>query len=893
METTHSQYEVLPVGQNQPDAQGRLLLLTAIFVLAYSLALSISPAVRMHAWNVPLRWEHWIATAAWAASFGLIFWQSRRLNLVFDPYLLPITAALSGFGVLTIFRIFPELGLRQSLWLVLGSVLVTLGLRLSPGLSFLKRFKYLWLSTGLGLTALTLLFGTNPLGEGPRLWLGCCGLYFQPSEPLKLLLIIYLAAYLSDRFGALQPAVQRSTRVPLVQILAPALLLSGIALGLLAVQRDLGTALIFLFLFATMTYLATGELKIPLISLFFVLIIGLIGYWVFDLVRLRVDAWINPWLDPAGRSYQIVQSLIAIANGGFLGRGPGLGSPGLVPVAHSDFIFAAIAEETGLAGATILILLLSIFAHRGLHAAIQARSSFHRLLAAGLTAYLVGQSILIIAGNVRVLPLTGVTLPFVSYGGSSMLTAFLAFLLLLQISRAERRKTYPLHQRQPYLQLGLLLFTGLSVLLLASGWWSITQGADLMARTDNPRRYINDRYARRGALLDRANNNLTVTVGESGDYRRDYLYAPLSPILGYTSPVYGQSGLELSMDDYLRGVRGNPQLQVWSSYILYGQHPDGLDVRLSLDIKLQEAADLALGEHVGSVVLLDAGSGEILAMASHPGFNANTLEADWDRLVQLEDAPLLNRAVQGSYQPGTALGPFWLSSINSADLTQSPPPGTTSYRHDGSFLVCATPVSNPGDWGALIAAGCPSASVALVEALARVEPEIPMNTLINFGLYTAPQLRMQVAPASAVDPEADLTAMALGQAELRVSPLQMALAYAALSMDGVRPAPRITLAVDTPQSGWVVLSSLDSTHIATSEFAADATANQLTAPESLYWEATARALNGDKTIVWHMAGTQPSWSGSPMTLVVLLEEDDPATAQQIGSVLMQQALVLP
>jgi hypothetical protein len=177
--------------------------------------------------------------------------------------------------------------------------------------------------------------------------------------------------------------------------------------------------------------------------------------------------------------------------------------------------------------------------------------------------------------------------------------------------------------------------------------------------------------------------------------------------------------------------------------------------------------------------------------------------------------------------------------------------------------------------------------------LAESAPELPITSLINFGLYSDPQLRLQVAPPSAVNPEADLTAMALGQAELRVSPLQMALAYAALSAGGTRPAPRITLAVNTPQNGWVVLPSLDSSHNATNEFAANATAGQLAAPEALFWQTTARALNGDKTIVWYLAGTLPSWSGSPLTLVVLLEEDDPAAVQQIGSALMQQALALP
>ena len=228
--------------------------------------------------------------------------------------------------------------MRQTIWLGLGCLLFWLGLRFRGGLTFLRRYKYIWLTLGLLLTALTLLLGTYPGGNGPHLWLGCCGVYFQPSEPLKLLMIIYLAAYLADRLPI---------SFSLLGLLAPTLILVAIALLLLVVQRDLGTATLIILIYTLTLYLSSGRRRMLLLSLAAILVAGFIGYTYSTVVHNRVDAWINPWLDPSGGSYQIVQSLIALATGGLIGRGPGLGSPGIIPVAVSDFIYPAIVEETG------------------------------------------------------------------------------------------------------------------------------------------------------------------------------------------------------------------------------------------------------------------------------------------------------------------------------------------------------------------------------------------------------------------------------------------------------------------------------------------------------------------------------------------------------------------
>ncbi len=299
--------------------QARLLTFAAAFLVLYSVILTLAPAARSRSWDVDYRWSHWLGLAAWLIVFFFLHLQTRRRLPEADPYLLPLAALMSGWGILTIFRLNPTFGIRQTAWLLVVGLFLVLGLRHSPELRFLHRYKYLWLTGGLLLTALTLIFGTDPGGGNEKAWLGCCGIYLQPSEPLKLLLIVYLAAYLADRLPfSLRP----------FPLLVPTAVILGLAILLLVVQHDLGTASIFIFLYTIVLFVATGKKRVLLISLFVLLFAGIAGYFLFDVVRLRVDAWLNPWLDPSGRSFQIVQSLMAVANGGTIGRGPGLGSPG-------------------------------------------------------------------------------------------------------------------------------------------------------------------------------------------------------------------------------------------------------------------------------------------------------------------------------------------------------------------------------------------------------------------------------------------------------------------------------------------------------------------------------------------------------------------------------------
>ena len=421
--------------------EGLLLAITAVFVFTNAVAFSL-------AWQGALRWPHRWGPLVWLgftiAGYALL----TRRKPAHDPYLLPLIALLTGWGVVLVDRLaggfagnFPA---RQALWVGLSTAVLIAVALLPPTLAPLRRYRYTLLIGGLLLLAITLLLGVNPSGGGARLWLPiplpfvATTAYFQPSELLKLLLVIFLASYFAEREPLLRLGSERGLLAAL-PYLAPLLLMWGFCLVLLVWQSDLGAATIFFVLFVTLLYLATGDGRYVLAGLALLLLGGVLGYFLFDKVALRVDAWWNPWPDASGRAYQIVQSLYALAAGGLLGQGIGQGYPDYIPVVHSDFVFAAIAEEYGLVGSLGVVACFALLAQRGMRIALLAQRPFHTYLAAGITILLSLQALLIMGGVTRLLPLTGVTLPFVSYGGSSLLINCVMAGLLLYVSGEEGR----------------------------------------------------------------------------------------------------------------------------------------------------------------------------------------------------------------------------------------------------------------------------------------------------------------------------------------------------------------------------------------------------------------------------------------------------------------------
>jgi cell division protein FtsW (lipid II flippase) len=860
---------------HQEILQRRLLVLAGIFLFAYNLALTFAPAARFHTWHIALHWGNWAGFVVWLIAFVILESELNRLLPGHDPYLLPLISVLAGWGLVTVWRLDTTLAFKQTIWLAVSAVSLWGCIRYPSTLSLLRKYRYLWLIGGILLTALTFFFGTYPAGEGPRLWLDLGGFYFQPSEPLKLFLIIFLAAYLSER-------------LPLSfnfwQLIVPTLLMFAAALGVLLAQRDLGTASLFIILYIVILYLAIGKKRLLILAGLFIGAAGFLGYRLFSIVRLRVNTWLNPWQDPSGTSYQIVQSLLGIASGGVFGRGPGLGSPGIIPVAHSDFIFSAIAEETGLMGTFALFALLAIFTILALRIALRATNQFQRFLAAGITVYTILQSILIIGGNLRLLPLTGVTLPFMSYGGSSLLTSFLSAALLLLISQTGDKETAPLQNNSSFQIVGSFLLVGIFTLSLSNGWWAFIRSDDLLLRSDNPRYSIGEIYVKRGSILDQHNQTLVETTGQPGSYSRLYRYPSMSPITGYDSAVYGQSGIEAALNPFLEGIQGNPSSVVWWDHFAYGQTPNGLNIRLSIDLPLQQQADRLLIGHSGALVLFNAETGEILAMSSHPNIDPNQLSAKMPGWLKDPASPLLNRVTQAQYPMGSAIGAFLYAHRLSQGEGLPQIPGESGIYLKGKYLPCAIMGNTKEDWKKPITDGCPAPILTLADQLGGSGI---LKSLSDFGFTTSPTFLLPVADTLASTAPLDIRDFLFGSAQMKVSPLQMAIATAIISNDGYMLTPRLVTAYQNIQQTWITFALPAKARTPVTN--ADLVATNLASDSISGWETVSLAESDDTRITWYIAGTAPDWKGTPLSLALVLEEDNPLLAQQIGRALFNNA----
>ena len=368
-----------------------------------------------------------------------------------DQILLPTVALLGGISLLLMERLPQDLvtqrffgasfGLAQVqlIWLLIGlTIATTLGIVVRSD-RWLRRYKYTWAAVGVGLLLLTFVLGTEVNGQRLTLQLG--PLSGQPTELLKVILVVFLAGYLSENRALL---VEQDTRIgplrlPPLPYLAPMVAMWAIALGIVVIQRDLGAALLFFGVFLALLYVATGRVSLVIMGFILFFIGSAVMAGLFDHIRTRIDIWLDPFADPLGAGYQVVQALHAFARGGLLGVGLGAGLPEIagrlpIPEVHTDFPLAALGEELGVLGVVAILGLYLVVIERGMRIGAAAADDFRSLLAIGLALVIGVQAFIIAAGNLRVLPLTGVTLPYISYGGSSILANSLVVGLLLALS---------------------------------------------------------------------------------------------------------------------------------------------------------------------------------------------------------------------------------------------------------------------------------------------------------------------------------------------------------------------------------------------------------------------------------------------------------------------------
>jgi len=349
-----------------------------------------------------------------------------------DALILPIVALLTGWGLIEVARLSHADAPRQLVWVAVSAGVMLIVAAAPRELRWLRRYRYTWLAGGLVLLAATLVFGVNPSGTGQELWLGFGSVFFQPSEVVKLLMVVFLASYLAEKRD-LQLVMRIEARGLAPAYLAPMLAMWGVAMAILLIQQDLGAAMLLFLAFLVMLYLASGKWQYPVMGAALLVGAVVVGYTLIGRVTERVNTWLDPWARADVESYQVVQSLIGIGAGGLFGQGLGQGDP-VVPAAHTDMPLAVIGEEFGLLGSIGLIACYTLLTLRGLRAAALSRTAFGSLLAAGLAALLGMQAWIIMAGNINLIPLTGVTLPFVSYGGSSLIVSFVMVGLLLHVS---------------------------------------------------------------------------------------------------------------------------------------------------------------------------------------------------------------------------------------------------------------------------------------------------------------------------------------------------------------------------------------------------------------------------------------------------------------------------
>ncbi len=716
-------------------------------------------------------------------------------------------------------RLDPKLAASQVVWLFIGVAALVLTLIAVPSLERLARYKYTLMVTGLGLLLLPAFIGREI--NGAKLWIRIGGLSFQPGEIAKILIVLFLAAYLAENRELLSVSTRRflGIKIPEPRTLGPLLLMWLVSLFVLVFERDLGSSLLFFAIFLVMLYTATGRVAYVVVGLALFGVGATAAYLAFTHVHTRVDIWLNPFADAAGKGYQLLQSLFALAAGGLTGAGLGMGLPTRIPFVATDFIFSAIGEELGLLGASAVIICFLIFSVRGLATASRAKTDMAAFTATGLVAAIALQAFVIIGGVTRLIPLTGVTLPFVSYGGSSLLSSFIALGLLLRAGdegtgiETEMQLTSTDLGVLGRLALGrrLTRVTGLIAVLMVAlivnlTWIQVIDARTLRNSAANTRNLAAEARNDRGAILTRDGVVLAQSdpVG-NGTYKRVYPKGSFAAhTVGYFSPKYGRAGIEASENDVLSG--GERTFATWGDAFdaAVGRSVPGNDVLLTIDNKVQASAIKALDGRRGAVVVLDPRTGAVLAMAANPGYDPNDIGTGWAELQAPDSgAPLIDRARLALYAPGST---FKVVTLTGALASGVATPETV-LPGPGSMDIGNAPVTNfeGGSYDRIDLVRATMKSVNTVFAQLAVQMGAPalVKQADRFGFDTKVPYELPVKTSLMPDP-AEMTTwetawagvgQPVGEHESPAGPqstvLQMALVAAGIANKGVVMVPQV------------------------------------------------------------------------------------------------------
>ena len=652
-----------------------------------------------------------------------------------DPAILPIVFTLSGIGITFVTRLQPDASLGQVIYLFLGVALMVGTLAVVKNLEVVKRYKYVLGIAGIILLVLPMFIGTEIYGS--KLWIKIGSFQFQPGEFAKVLIVLFLAGYLAENRELLSISNRTvlGIKFPRLRLLYPLFIVWGVCLLVVAFERDLGSALLFYTIFLIMLYVATGRVSYVIIGLA-LLAVGAFGmYQIMSHVQVRVAIWLDPFSDAQNLGYQIVQSLFSLADGGLTGVGIGKGMADIIPVVASDMIFAAIGEEMGLLGGSAVLLLFMLFAVRGLTTAARAKSDLAAFSAAGLTAAISFQAFTIVGGVTKLIPLTGVTLPFMSQGGSSLLASFVIVGLLLRagdeatgrsteiantstdLATAGYRTTVRgSHMRRPALdtpESGLLgrvalanrltrtvfLFTALFAVLIGNiTYIQVIKASEYQDMPSNNHTINKARYIKRGSIITADGLTLAESIQQAdGTYARSYPNGNLAAhVVGYYSQQYGTMGIENTQNDTLTGSK---DYSSWQNALnsLAGISEPGNSVQLTIDSRIQRAAEQALAGRVGAIVALDPRSGAVLAWASAPTFDNTNIQAAIEAANASggADTSMYDRATLALYTPGSTFKVLTLASALENGLATL----DTAYDSPGRMEIGGADVVSIGERG--------------------------------------------------------------------------------------------------------------------------------------------------------------------------------------------------
>lgn len=718
--------------------------------------------------------------------FGAVFLFYHFMYKKCSVLLINNMVMLLAVGMIALTRISFDKAFRQFIFLLAGSVIMlVIPLFLQKGSRF-RNFSVLYFVVGAALLAVVAAIGSTSYGA--KLTISVAGISFQPSEFVKIIFVFFIASMLYKEANL--------KRIFLTSCL------SAVFVLLLVASRDLGGALLYFMAYLIMIYVASRKLRYLLVGSGGIAVAAVAGYFLFSHVRTRVFVWLNPTADIDRQGYQICQSLFGIGTGGWFGLGIGEGLPGKIPVVDKDFIFSAVSEEFGAVFAIGLILLCVSCFIMIVNIAMQMKDRFYKLVAIGFATLYAAQVILTIGGAIKFIPSTGVTLPLVSYGGSSLLSTLFMFGIVQglymrkavsQSAGSKGKKETPEEISKKNKEFHVVTYIFIAIFTAMIGYFVYFlafESDDFINNEYNGLQTLFEKDVVRGEIITSDGYVIAETVtDEEGNEERNYPYGRMfAHVTGYTGSV--RTGLEKQLNFDLLRSHSFFMEQIFSEFTGEKQMGDSAVTTLRYD--LQEAAYDALGKYDGAVVVMEPSTGKILAMVSKPGYDPNTIEEDWEELQG--GSALYNRAAQGQYTPGSVF-----KILTTLAYMESNPGTYQDYSYEctseitiqNKTIHCASGKAHGTvDLENSFAQSCNASYANMMQSIdEEVFQKVCDAMLFNQKLPIALESSASSFSISEEDTNALKMDTSIGQGKTLVSPLHMAMLAGAVCNDGVVMRP--------------------------------------------------------------------------------------------------------